>query len=135
MKLLALFIFVLAGSVSLLAGTHESSLPLSPQASGSPGFKIDSLSLNPAGNAKPLLVWPSQDRYWFTERSVESTTCYKMRAYYMVRDNRNPDVTRPDGYSTCQPAARFQVKRAIERRQEQRMIEEKLAEPEDIPSN
>ena len=130
MKLLSLLVLFCAGAISLFAATRESTMPLSP-ASAPPAFKIGSLSLNPANNAKPPFVWPSRAGYRVTERSVESTTCYKMRAYYVVRDSRNPDVTRPDGYSTCQPAARFQVKRAIE----QKMIEEGPTEPENIPSN
>lgn len=128
MKLLGLVILFFAGSISLFAAAGEAPLPLLPQASESPTLIIGSLSLNPAAEAKPLFKWPSQAGYPFTESSVESTTCYKMRAYYVVRDSRNPDVTRPDGYSTCQPATRFQVKRAIGKK----VIEEAPSEPGNI---
>ena len=130
MKLLSLLVLFCAGAISLFAATGESTMPLSP-ASAPPAFKIGSLSLNPATNAKPLFGWPSRDRFAVRPRSAESTTCYKRRAYYMVRESRDSDVTRPDGYSTCQPAARFQVKRAIE----QKMIEEGPTERENIPPN
>jgi hypothetical protein len=113
MKLLALFIFLFAGSISLFAASEGSGLNLSRPTSAAPASS-------------------SQDGYRLTRKSVESSTCYKMRAYYVVRDSRNPDVTRSDGYSTCQPAARFQVKRAIEHWTEQRMIEDRHPEPESI---
>lgn len=119
MRLLSLLVLFFAGSISLFAATSESAVTLSPPASAAPVFKNDSLSLNPAGKVKPLFVWPQDGR--FTRRPTETTTCYKIRAYYMVRERRNSDVTRPDGYSTCQPASRFQVKRAIGHR----MIQER----------
>ncbi len=128
MKLLSLVV-LLVSSVSLFAAADDAPLLLLPQTSASPVLKIGSLSLNPATDAKPLFESPSQAVYRFTERSVESTTCYKMRAYYVVRDSRNPDVTRPDGYSTCQPATRFQVKRAIGKQ----LFEEGPTEPKPIP--
>jgi hypothetical protein len=37
-------------------------------------------------------------------------TCYSIRSYRVTRDHRESDSTRPAGYSTCQPASRFQVK-------------------------
>ncbi|MFI5070058.1 MAG: hypothetical protein ACHP8A_04125 [Terriglobales bacterium] len=130
MKLLSLLI-LLVSSIPLFGGTGESPLPLLPQASGSPAFNIGSLSLNPASKIKPLFVWPDQSPYRFTERSVRSRsrTCYKMRAYYMVRESKDSDITQPDGYSTCQPATRFQVKRAIGRQ----LFEEGPTEPTPIP--
>ncbi len=109
MKLLALLVLVFASSISLFAASGETATNLSQPPFVAPGS-------------------PAQDGYRFTEGSVESATCYKMRAYYVVRDSRNPDVTRPDGYSTCEPAARFQVKRAIEQRPEQGMMKDRPAE-------
>jgi hypothetical protein len=41
-------------------------------------------------------------------------TCYYIRDYRMKRDDRHTDVTRPDGYSTCQPATRYGVKSAVD---------------------
>jgi hypothetical protein len=35
--------------------------------------------------------------------------CYTMRNYQVVRDDPHSDATHSGGYSTCQPAARFQV--------------------------
>lgn len=39
-----------------------------------------------------------------------ASICYSIRTYRMKRDDPQTDVTRPDGYSTCQPATRFAVK-------------------------
>ena len=36
--------------------------------------------------------------------------CYSIRGYRVTRDDPESDSTRPAGYSTCQPAARFHVK-------------------------
>jgi len=38
--------------------------------------------------------------------------CYSIRGYRVTRDDPESDLTRPAGYSTCQPAARFHVKDA-----------------------
>jgi len=39
-------------------------------------------------------------------------TCYSIRSYRVTRDDPESDSTRLAGYSTCQPAARFQLKDA-----------------------
>ncbi len=41
-------------------------------------------------------------------------TCAYMRTYRVKREARDSDVTRPAGYTTCVPMARFAVKRATE---------------------
>jgi len=43
--------------------------------------------------------------------------CYSIRGYRVTRDDPGSDSTRPSGYSTCQPADRFQVKDAGEPQQ------------------
>jgi hypothetical protein len=45
-------------------------------------------------------------------------SCVYMRTYRVKREDRDSDVTRPAGYTTCVPAARFVVKRAVEPRLE-----------------
>ena len=42
------------------------------------------------------------------------TLCYSMRSYRVTRDDPASDSTRLAGYSECQPAARFQVKAAVD---------------------
>ncbi len=44
-------------------------------------------------------------------------TCYAIRGYRVTRDDPESDATRPAGYSTCQPASRFQVKEADDRQE------------------
>jgi hypothetical protein len=44
------------------------------------------------------------------------TVCYSMRSYRVTRDDRESDSTRLAGYSECQPAARYQVKTAVDSR-------------------
>jgi hypothetical protein len=47
-----------------------------------------------------------------------NASCVYMRTYRVKREARDSDVTRPAGYTTCVPVARFIVKRAVEPRQE-----------------
>jgi hypothetical protein len=44
-------------------------------------------------------------------------TCYSIRLYRFVRDNPESDSTRLAGYSTCQRAARFQLRTAEDSRE------------------
>ena len=43
---------------------------------------------------------------------AQSDVCYSIRGYRVTRDDPASDSTRPAGYSTCQPATRFDVKDA-----------------------
>ncbi|MGP0019249.1 MAG: hypothetical protein ACLPHP_11815 [Candidatus Sulfotelmatobacter sp.] len=38
------------------------------------------------------------------------TVCYAIRSYVVARDSKYSDSTHPVSYSTCQPAARYQLK-------------------------
>jgi hypothetical protein len=44
-------------------------------------------------------------------------TCYTIRTYRVARESPDSDSTRPAGYSTCQPATRFQLKEAVDSRE------------------
>lgn len=44
-------------------------------------------------------------------------TCYSIRAYRVRREDPASDMTKPAGYSTCQPATKFQVKEANDRQE------------------
>lgn len=37
-------------------------------------------------------------------------TCYAIRSYVVARDSKTSDSTHPVSYSTCQPAARYQLR-------------------------
>ncbi len=41
-------------------------------------------------------------------------TCYTLRTYRVTRDDPKSDTTKPAGYSTCQRAARFQLRTTVE---------------------
>lgn len=43
----------------------------------------------------------------------DANLCYTMRAYLMVREDPHSDVTRRDGYVTCHPAWKFEVRTAV----------------------
>lgn len=40
----------------------------------------------------------------------DDDTCYAIRSYVVARDSKDSDSTHLVGYSTCRPAARYQVK-------------------------
>jgi hypothetical protein len=39
--------------------------------------------------------------------------CYSIRSYMVARDDKDSDSTHPVGSSTCQPASRYAVKKAL----------------------
>ena len=39
--------------------------------------------------------------------------CYSIRSYVVARDDKDSDSTHPVGSSTCQPASRYRVKKAL----------------------
>jgi hypothetical protein len=51
----------------------------------------------------------ADDRGFDSEREKE---CYTLRTYRMKRERPDSDVTERDGYSTCQRASKFGVKKA-----------------------
>jgi len=55
-------------------------------------------------------AFPSGSRTHVANRGQNDRTCYSIRSYRVTRDHPESDSTRPAGYSTCQPASRFQVR-------------------------
>lgn len=45
----------------------------------------------------------------------DQPTCYTLRSYFMKRVHPDTDETHAVGYSKCQPASRYGLKRAIEK--------------------
>lgn len=41
----------------------------------------------------------------------DDTVCYKIRSYVVARDDKDSDSVHPVGYSTCQPASRYRLRR------------------------
>ncbi len=57
---------------------------------------------------------PPRELEAFDPMLGQGDICYSIRGYRVTRDDPESDLTRPAGYSTCQPAARFHVKRAVD---------------------
>lgn len=45
---------------------------------------------------------------------ADDNTCLKIRSYQVARDSKNADSTHFVGYSTCQPASRYQLRTTVE---------------------
>jgi hypothetical protein len=41
----------------------------------------------------------------------DDTLCYKIRSYVVARDSKDSESVHPVGYSTCQPASRYRLKK------------------------
>jgi hypothetical protein len=83
---------------------------------------VDRLSLP---HAKSEAAQASKHDWDFKASSLEhkrvhvqgDVTCLSIRSYRVTRDDPESDTTRLVGYSTCQPATKFQVKEARERQE------------------
>ena len=65
------------------------------------------------GDYRPRQSQFSVARNWLRNNSdwesPADTVCLKMRTYKVARDGPRSDSTHPAGYTTCQPAGRFQT--------------------------
>ena len=65
-------------------------------------------------DTRTLLLGPDADAGMFISgidgQLGSGATCYKIRSYVVARDSKNSDSTHPVSYSTCQPAARYQLR-------------------------
>jgi hypothetical protein len=64
---------------------------------------------------RKLVAAAQQELAAFELIARDDTSCLKMRVYKVARDDPHSDATHAAGYSTCQPAMRFQVYRTDER--------------------
>ncbi len=78
-------------------------------------YKIDQFRIGP--NRRPFR-WGSQNDPILIEPAFlmygqlgDDTVCYKIRSYVVARDNKDSDSVHPVGYSTCQPASRYRLKK------------------------
>lgn len=83
-------------------------LPARPQ-DNQVGIRAYQFRLHREGFDQSRMLHP---RWFRAPILISYATCYSLRTYRVTRDDPESDVTRPVGYSTCQPAARFQVKDA-----------------------
>jgi hypothetical protein len=87
----------------LVADTEEAATP-TPRAIED---KNDSLVIHRSDSSLPHILTLQQD----------DAICYTVRAYRVARVSPESDTTKPAGYSTCVPSARFQVRTAVDSRQ------------------
>ena len=72
-------------------------------------YKIDRSRIDP--NRQPFR-WGSQIDDIVMDRQLgDDTLCYKIRSYVVARDSKDSDSVHPVGYSTCQPASRYRLKK------------------------
>jgi hypothetical protein len=71
-------------------------------------YKIDRSRIDP--NRQPFR-WGSQIDDIVMETLGDDTLCYKIRSYVVARDSKDSDSVHPVGYSTCQPASRYRLKK------------------------
>ena len=118
----------------LVAATLLSALAFAQNAPNSPATTAPDFRTNAATQSEPWRIFPSdQTKKEFAtspERVVitapgdaksfvispadlegDDNTCYAIRSYVVARDSKNSDSTHPVGYSTCQKASRYHVKK------------------------
>jgi hypothetical protein len=76
---------------------------------------IDRLYLRHAQAGKHDWAFRAPSQFHNRVLSQDDVTCLSIRSYRVTRDDPESDTTRLVGYSTCQPATKFQVKEAGER--------------------
>jgi hypothetical protein len=119
MRISSLLVVLLCGLVSVCGASdpvRQSSSSSSPTAATSNSVLFN----DGAGIVRPdfsgLAVIDRADR---DDRSLaaardEDLTCYTIESYRVKRQSRDSDVTEPIGYSTCQRASKYGVKKADE---------------------
>lgn len=119
-----------AAAQSSLEKRSESSLPppaLTQSAQASLGIKQSQLPFRADGRNLPhatltieredgsIVIFPMDSRMQrILTLEQNEATCYTLRTYRVTRDDPESDTTRPEGYSTCQRAARFQLRTAVD---------------------
>ena len=118
--LLALLIPVCVAPVAAQLSPAPDKIPPAsqPQLDGltaPPEFRVHVLPLAPMVRDRIRDIQPQLS--FDTTLAQSDTDCYKMQTYRVTRDDPKSDSTRLAGYSECQPAARFQMKAAVDSRE------------------
>lgn len=81
------------------------------------GLKPNAIDRILVGDYRPQLSQFSVPRTWLRTNSDSQLAadglCLKMRTYKVAPDSPHSDSTHPVGYSTCQPAVRFQTRSIV----------------------
>jgi len=72
-------------------------------------YKIDRSRIDPN---RQSFRWGSQIDDIVMDRQLgDETLCYKIRSFVVARDSKDSESVHPVGYSTCQPASRYRLKK------------------------
>jgi hypothetical protein len=104
MKLPILLVLFLVGSIPSIGATTQSQQNTGAVISNQPETPVSSPEVFSRENRSHFYA-----ENWELERPV----CYKIRSYHVVREDQDSDVTRMDGYTTCQPSSKYQTKRTV----------------------
>jgi len=104
MKLPALLVLFLVGSIPAIGATTQSQQNTGAVISNQPETPVSSSELFSREN---------RSRFSAENWDPEKPVCYKIRSYHMVREDQDSDVTHMDGYTTCQPSSKYQTKRTV----------------------
>jgi hypothetical protein len=81
------------------------------------GLKPNAMDRILVGDYRPQLSQFNVPRTWLRtdldSQLPAENLCLKMRTYKVAPDSPHSDSTHPVGYSTCQPAARFQTRSIV----------------------
>jgi hypothetical protein len=103
----------------------QPNLPPNPQTSADifqflQPFDIRGIALRPTlpvADSKSKFDSPDLARQRILTLEENEPVCLTLRTYRVARESPDSDSTRPAGYSTCQPATRFQFRTAVDTRE------------------
>jgi hypothetical protein len=115
MRISGLLVVLVCGLVPVCGASDAARQASSSQAAAS---SCNSDVFNASGIVRPdfagLAVSDRADRRRFDPARDGDVTCYTIDSYLVKRQSRDSDVTEPAGYSTCQRASKYCVKKVEE---------------------
>jgi hypothetical protein len=121
MRILGILLALLFGLTSLGAAPASDH---SQATAGSVVLPVNSDVRNSAAEANPIGKFHPANGplHNFDLRNLGSihiendrdNVCYTMRSYIVARENRDSDSTKLVGYSTCQPASKYELRITVE---------------------
>jgi hypothetical protein len=77
-------------------------------------FQAEQQRIGDTASVDSPRVLPFAQKPGSAQGDQDNANCFYIRSYRVKRENPESDVTKLAGYSTCQPATRFQTKSAVE---------------------
>jgi hypothetical protein len=110
-------LYILSWGIALTApgwaddlGPQQTSLLDLERSWNNPGVS-DEFSSTPSPDDRLGLMRPSGQAVGRDREAGSQEVCYKLRTYTVKRDDQYRDSTEIVGYSTCQPASRYSLRR------------------------